>query len=261
MNGRAKAGLVGVARVLSKLGMCSRTQAQALVRSGAVQVNGRTCRDPGQRIDPARADLKVHGKPARRQQRVYIALNKPRGLVTTRQDEKGRTTVYECLSGADLPYLSPVGRLDQASEGLLLFSNDSAWNAAITDPATHVDKVYHVQIGLLPDTGFLARLKQGMVVDGERLQVKAVRELRRGRRNAWLEVALDEGKNRHLRRLLKAAGAEVLRLVRIAIGPVQLGDLAKGQWRPLTQREIQRFRPGPPATRRSPAAAFPGRGR
>lgn len=241
MSGRKHATGSGLARMLSKLGICSRTQAQALIRHGAVQVNGRTSNDPEQRIDPTRAQITIHGKPVREAPRVYLALNKPRGLVTTRQDDQGRATVYECFADAGLPYLSPVGRLDQASEGLLLFSNDSAWNAAITDPATHADKIYHVQIGLLPDAGFLARLHQGIVVDGELLQVKAARELRRGGRNAWLEIVLDEGRNRHLRRLLKAAGAEVLRLIRLAIGPLELGDLAKGGWRHLTEGELRQI--------------------
>jgi len=191
------------------------------------------------RVDPARAEITINDAPARAPARVYIALNKPRGLVTTRADEKGRATVYACLADADLPWVSPVGRLDQASEGLLLFSNDSAWNAAVTDPATHVNKIYHVQIGLLPTPEFLARLHQGAVVDGELLQVRAAHELRRGGRNAWLEITLDEGKNRHLRRLLKACGCEVLRLIRIGIGPLRLGDLPKGAWRHLAPEEVR----------------------
>ena len=261
MKGRAKTGLVGLARALSKLGICSRTQAWALIDAGAVEVNGHICRDPDYPIHPESAEIKIQSKPVGAQQRVYLALNKPRGLVTTRQDEKGRATVYDCFDATDLPYVSPVGRLDQASEGLLLFSNDSKWSAGITDPATQLDKIYHLQIGLLPDIAFLARLRQGIVVEGELLRVKSTHELRRGGRNAWLEVTLDEGKNRHLRRLLKAAGAEVLRLIRIAIGPVKLGDLAKGQWRHLMPDEVQLLRRDPPARRRSPAATYPGRER
>lgn len=239
MNGRKHSTLNGLARALSKLGICSRTQAQALIHAGAVQVNGRTVHDPELRIDSARAQITINGEPALAPARVYIALNKPRGLVTTRADEKGRATVYECLASTGLPYLVPVGRLDQASEGLLLLSNDSAWNSVITNPATHVDKLYHVQIGRLPDADFLARLHQGVRVDGELLQVKAARELRRGGRNAWLEITLDEGKNRHLRRLLAACDCSVLRLIRIGIGPLRLGTLAKGAWRHLSAEEVR----------------------
>ncbi len=262
MAGRGAApGHTGVARALSKLGICSRTEAQALVRAGAVTVNGRPCKDPETRVDPARDRILVNGRPAGAQQRTYIVLNKPRGLVTTRADEKGRATVFACLADSGLRYLAPVGRLDQASEGLLLFSNDSAWSAAITDPSTHVDKTYHVQVDRLPDADLLARLEQGVAVDGERLAVKRVRELRRGGRNAWLEITLDEGRNRHLRRLLEACQCEVLRLVRVAIGPLVLGDLPRGAWRKLTVEEVRALSPGRRATRRSPAAASPGRGR
>ncbi len=239
MSGRKHTTLHGLARILSKLGICSRTQAEALIQAGAVQVNGRTINNPESRVDPARARIMINGKPLRAPKRVYIALNKPRGQVTTRADERRRATVYECLASAGLPYLSPVGRLDQASEGLLLFSNDSAWNAAVTDPATHLDKIYHVQIGLLPTAEFLGRLRQGIVVDGELLRVKAARELRRGGRNAWLEITLDEGRNRHLRRLLAACDCEVLRLIRVGIGPLQLGALPKGAWRPLSPDEVR----------------------
>lgn len=254
-------GRTGVARALSKLGLCSRTQAQALVRAGAVSINGNPCHDPETRIDPARDRIEIHGAPAGSRERIYIALNKPRGLVTTRADEKGRATVFKCLEDSALPYLAPVGRLDQASEGLLLFSNDSVWNAAITDPDAHVDRIYHVQIARLPEPQLLAQLEQGVHVDGERLGVKAVRQLRRGERNAWLEITLDEGKNRHLRRMLEACHCEVLRLVRIAIGPLALGDLPRGAWRALTAAEVRALSPGRRATRRSPAAASPGPGR
>ena len=266
MSGHKHRTLHGLARTLSKLGICSRSQAETLIQAGAVQVDGHTISDPEARIDPARAQITINGQPARTPARVYIALNKPRGLVTTRADERGRATVYTCFADSGLPYLSPVGRLDQASEGLLLFSNDSEWNAAVIDPATHVDKIYHVQIGLLPTAEFLARLCQGIVTDGELLQVKAARELRRGGRNAWLEITLDEGRNRHLRRMLKAAGADVLRLIRIGIGPLRLGTLAKGAWRNLSTDEVRQFNlvraaPGRKATPQSPAAASPGRGR
>lgn len=240
MAGRgAGPGHTGIARALSKLGVCSRTQAQALVRDGAVSLNGKPCRDPETRVDPARDRIEVRGTAVGAGTRVYIALNKPRGLVTTRADEKGRATVFQCLDGSGLPYLAPVGRLDQSSEGLLLFSNDSAWNAAITDPDTHVDKIYHVQIDRLPDAGLLTRLRDGVESRGERLAVKSVRELRRGDRNAWLEITLDEGRNRHLRRMLEACGCEVLHLVRIGIGTLRLGDLGKGAWRHLTAAEVQ----------------------
>jgi 23S rRNA pseudouridine2605 synthase len=165
-------------------------------------------------------------------------LNKPRGLVTTTKDEQGRDTVYSCFVGAGLPWLAPVGRLDKASEGLLLFSNDPVWAARMTGSTTGPDKTYHVQIDRLPNASLLAGLERGAVVDGERLTVKSVRCLRIGGKNAWLEIVLDEGHNRHIRRLLATLDVSVLRLVRVAVGRLSLGKLTKAQWRMLTDQEI-----------------------
>ena len=227
----------GVARVLSKRGVCSRSQAAAWVRDGRVAVNGRIVRDPEHPVRPDDAVL-VDGERTAAAERVCIALNKPRGLVTTARDERGRATVYDCLRDADLPWLGPVGRLDQASEGLLLLSNDPGWAAAITDPERGPDKTYHVQVDGVPDDDALARLQAGRDVDGERLAAKSATRLRSGGRTAWLEIVLEEGRNRQIRRLLAAEGWTVRRLVRVAIGPVRLGDLAKGAWRRLDDAEI-----------------------
>ena len=228
----------GLARVLSKFGVCSRTQAQAMIRAGRVRVDGRVVLDPEAPTDAQRAGITVDGAAVGTAERVYVMLNKPRGFVTTANDERGRDTVYTLLQGADLPWLAPVGRLDKASEGLLLFTNDSAWAARMTDPESHRDKTYHVQIDALPDAGLMQRLRIGIHDGGEYLSAKSVRELRRGGKNAWLEIVLDEGRNRQIRRLLAACDIAVLRLVRIAIGPLTLGDLAKGQWRSLSAQEI-----------------------
>jgi 23S rRNA pseudouridine2605 synthase len=130
-----------------------------------------------------------------------------------------------------------VGRLDRASEGLLLLTNDTRWAQRLLDPASHVDKVYHVQVDRVPDDGLAAAMRAGVEAEGERLAAKDARVLRAGTRHGWLEVVLDEGRNRHIRRLLSALDVEVLRLVRVAVGPLRLGDLAKGAWRELTERE------------------------
>ena len=227
----------GVARVLSKRGVCSRSEAAERVRAGRVAVNGVVVRDPEHPVgDADRVDL--DGRPLAAVQRLCIALNKPRGLVTTARDERGRGTVYDCLREAGLPWLGPVGRLDQASEGLLLMSNDPAWAAAITDPLRGPDKTYHVQVDGVPDDALLARFEAGVESGGEHLAAKSVRRLRSGGRTAWLEIVLDEGRNRQIRRLLAAEGVTVRRLIRVAIGPVVLGDLAKGAWRRLDDHEI-----------------------
>ena len=230
----------GIARVLSKRGVCSRTQAQALVREGRVSVNGRTVRDPEFPVD-ADATITLDGKPVVAPEKVYIALNKPRGVVTTASDERDRATVYDVLRDAGFAldaWIAPVGRLDKASEGLMLLTNDSAWAAALTDPASHLDKTYHVQIDALPDAPLLKKLRGGATVDGARLSAKSIEVLRSGAKNAWLEIVLDEGRNRHIRKLLAAHDIGVLRLIRVAIGALPLGDLAKGRWRALTAAEV-----------------------
>jgi len=232
----------GLARVLSKLGVASRTQAAAWIAQGRVAINGRIVREAESPTDISRDRIALDGVEVAARERVYIMLNKPRGIVTTASDERGRDTVYALLEGAGLPWLAPVGRLDKASEGLLLFTNDTQWAAAITAPQTHLDKTYHVQVDRLPDEALLAAMITGVDECGERLALKSVRELRRGEKNAWLEIVLDEGRNRQIRRVLAAFDIGVLRLVRVAIGPLALGDLAKGAWRTLDEAEVAGLR-------------------
>lgn len=230
----------GLARVISKRGLCSRSMAETLVREGKVRVAGRIVRDPCART-AADAQIRIDGLPAPDASPRYLMLNKPRGLVTTARDEHGRDTVYRCFDGHDLGWIAPVGRLDKASEGLLLFSNDPAWAAHVTDPATGPAKTYHVQVDTVPDETLLARIAQGTQVEGERLAARQVALLRHGEKSAWLQIVLEEGRNRHIRRLLQAFGIGVRRLVRVAIGELVLGDLAKGQWRALAPEEVARL--------------------
>jgi 23S rRNA pseudouridine2605 synthase len=237
-SGERIAAGVSLNRALSKLGYCSRTQAVALIAEGRVAVGGRVIRDVEQRVDPDRDHIAVDGKRVVGERKVYLMLNKPRGLVTTRDDPEGRGTVYECLEGMDLPFVAPVGRLDKASEGLLLMTNDTLWATRLLDPVFGVDKLYHVQIGAVPDAAMLAKLRAGAEVGGELLKAQSIEILRTGERNSWLAVVLDEGRNRHIRRLLDAHGVEVLRLMRVAIGRLPLGDLAKGKARHLTVEEL-----------------------
>jgi 23S rRNA pseudouridine2605 synthase len=211
-------------------------------------------RDPERRVEPGRDRIEVDGAAVRAGKKVYLMLNKPRGLVTTTDDEHGRATVYECLKnivevGADGagasstnnsgPRVFAVGRLDKASEGLLLFTNDSEWADRITSPTSRIAKVYHVQVECVADDRLFARMHAGVTVDGDFLTVKRATLLRQGEKNSWLEVILEEGKNRHIRRLLSALGVNVLRLMRVAVGSLKLGSLAKGQTRTLTADEIQ----------------------
>ena len=235
----------GLARVLSKLGVCSRSQAEQAIRAGRVEVDGRRVLDPERPTDAAREQIQLDGVRVGATERVYIALNKPRGVVVSAADERGRDTVYGLLEGAGLPWLGPVGRLDRASEGLLLLSNDTLWAAGLTEPKHHVDKTYHVQIDRRPDAALLARLGDGVEEGGERLAARSVGLLRQGEKNAWLEIVLDEGRNRHIRRLLAAHEIGVLRLIRVAIGTLPLGELPKGQWRHLAANEVAALRSSP----------------
>lgn len=226
----------GLARALSKLGYCSRAVARGLIAEGRVRLNGRICRDPEKPVVLEKDQIEVDGKQIGEAKKTYLMMNKPRGLVTTASDEKGRETVYSLL-GERGAWVAPVGRLDKASEGLLLFTNDSAWAAGITEPESHIVKTYHVQIRGASDEALLGQLRSGVRDAGEWLRVKEARLLRQAAKNCWVEIVLDEGKNRHIRRMLAASGLEVLRLVRVAIGSLKLGDLPKGSVRELTVAE------------------------
>jgi 23S rRNA pseudouridine2605 synthase len=191
--------------------------------------------------------ITVDGKPVAAQTKIYLMMNKPHNVITTAADEKGRETIYTVLNKlpqnygfdmSDAPWLAPVGRLDKASEGLLLLTNDSEWAARVAAPETQLDKTYHVQIATLADEQFLQALCRGIKAkDGETLRAKQVRVLRSGQKNCWLEIILDGGKNRQIRRMIEGMGSEVLRLVRTAIGPLELGGLKKGDARPLTRED------------------------
>jgi 23S rRNA pseudouridine2605 synthase len=201
-------------------------------------VDGSIVTDPEARTSPDAA-IVIDAMSAAPVLRRYLVLNKPRGVVTTASDEGGRATVYQAFEDAGFGWIAPVGRLDKASEGLLLFSNDSEWAARVTAPESRLEKTYHVQVDCLPDAGLLARIQAGTEDSGERLAAVAVRELRRGEKNAWLEIVLDEGRNRQIRRLLAAFDISVLRLIRVAMGSLQLGELGKGQWRELSVDEVR----------------------
>jgi 23S rRNA pseudouridine2605 synthase len=229
----------GLARTLSKLGICSRTQAAELITAGRVAVNGKIERNSERRTDPRSDEIAIDGACIVAPEHVYLALNKPRGLIVSTADEKGRDTIYSLLHEAPAAWLAPVGRLDKASEGLLLLTNDPEWAARITEAQSAVEKTYHVQIGGVPDQKMLDQIKLGIFDEGEHLRAIDVRRVREGGKNSWLEITLNEGRNRHIRRLLSAFGYDVLRLVRVSIGSIRLGDLPKGKWRRLTDEEIR----------------------
>ncbi|MCX8056893.1 MAG: rRNA pseudouridine synthase [Ignavibacteria bacterium] len=232
--------IVSLPRALSKLGICSRSQAEKLIFEGRVKVNSKICRNHKLRVNLYKDKIEVDGKLVEPKQFIYIALNKPRGLVTTTKDEKNRETVYKCFEGFDLPYIFPVGRLDKASEGLLLFTNDTEWANQILNPQAHIEKTYHVKINRKIEHDLIEKILSGIETkEGEILKVKSIKILREGTKTCWLEIVLDEGKNRQIRRIFETLEIEVLRLVRVAVGNLKLGNLKKGEFKILSEQEIE----------------------
>jgi 23S rRNA pseudouridine2605 synthase len=232
-----------LARAISKMGYCSRSRATELIHAGEVRINGVVRRDAETSVHLGRDRLDVAGHPIGHAEKIYLMLNKPRGVVTTASDERGRDTVYKYLgdySEEGQTWLAPVGRLDKASEGLLLITNDSEWGAKIAAPDRHVSKTYHVQVAAMVgrDSKLLEKLIRGFVVaDGECLRATSARLLRRGQRNCWIEMVLEEGRNRQIRRMFEVLDIEVLRLIRVRIGALQLGNLPKGAVRILAPED------------------------
>jgi 23S rRNA pseudouridine2605 synthase len=244
-------GFVSLPRALSKAGAATRSEALRLIAEGRVRVDGRVARDPALRVDPARERIEVDGRPLGSPPSpagaVVVALNKPRGVLVTREEEAGRPTVYGLLPG-DLGLLRCVGRLDGTSAGLLLATTDTSLAAALEDPARGVPRVYRVKIRPRLDDPARARLLAGVVVDGRRARPERVVVESHGPRSTWAVFTLREGRNREIRRLCAAAGLEVEHLVRVAYGPVALGSLAPGAWRVLDAAEVRALRTaaGPP---------------
>ena len=229
----------GIARVLNKRGYCSRSQAEALVRNGRVSLNGKIVRNP-ETPTAKNAKIAVDGKLVLETAFVYFAMNKPRGIVTTASDEKGRKPVMDLLEGKMQQHVFPIGRLDKASEGLLLFTNDTAFADKILAPETQFEKVYHVCISREPTEEELTQMQKGVLVpprifgnSPEKMRMEKVRILRRGEKNCWIAVILHEGKNREIRRILQTFEIEVLRLIRVRIGNWTLGDLRPGEIRKM----------------------------
>lgn len=240
-----KPGRVPLERALSKLGLASRTEARELVRAGRVAVDGRIVADPLLDVVPERIRIEIDGHPARRAEPLTVLLHKPRGVVTTRSDPEGRPTVYGCLEGLET-HVVPVGRLDAATTGLLLLTNDTRFADWVTDPGNEVPRVYLVTVRGELEDATARRLEAGIEDSGERLAARAVTVRKRSRRETHLVVELAEGKNREIRRMLAAAGHEVTRLKRVSFGGLELGDLPPGEWRRVEEVELREAFPGVP---------------
>jgi len=254
-------GHVALVRALSKLGLASRREAIALVLAGRVRVNGRIQRDPGRPVVPERIAVTIDEVAAAPPPSQTIAFHKPRGVITTRRDPEGRPTVQALIAGAG-DGLAPVGRLDQASSGLLLCTTDTQLAAWLTAPASAVEREYAVTVRGRVEAADADRLVAGIVVDGERCQAAAVRVRKASARESHLMVVLTEGKNREIRRLCAAIGHEVTRLHRVRIGGVRLDALAPGTWRLISEEMIAAAFPGYSGQRsrppdRTPAARRP----
>jgi 23S rRNA pseudouridine2605 synthase len=232
-------------KILSAAGVASRRAAEGFVLAGRVSVNGAVVTVLGTRADPATDDIRVDGRRLASPARRHLLLNKPPGYVTTRSDPEGRPTVLDLLP-RDAGYLYPVGRLDYASGGLLLLTNDGELAARLTHPRHEVEKAYHAVVAGEPDASALARLREGVPLDGRRTAPAEVRVLRtwgdRARTLSQLELVLHEGRNRQVRRMCEAVGHPVRALERVRLGPVADARLAPGTWRDLTARELSALR-------------------
>jgi 23S rRNA pseudouridine2605 synthase len=224
-------------KILSRTGVASRRAAERLMLDGRVTLNGHPVRELGTKADASRDDIRVDGVRLRLpSSSVYLVLNKPKGVVATRHDPAGRTTVMDLVPR--LPGLFPVGRLDVTTEGLILLTNDGTFAQRVAHPRYEVARVYQAKVRGVPTARTLARLQSGVRVEGERLQADRVRLIETGG-NAWLEMALHEGKHHEVKRLLDAVGHPVSKLKRVAVGPVTLRGLHPGQFRHLAPGEVR----------------------
>jgi 23S rRNA pseudouridine2605 synthase len=228
-------------KILAAAGVASRRKAEALISAGHVSVNGKVITELGTKADPAQDTICVDGSPIRAgTPLVYLLLHKPKGYVTTTSDPEGRPTVMELL-GNRRERLYPVGRLDYASEGLLLLTNDGALAQQLTKAASHVPKTYHVKVSGCPSEQSLQRLRDGVTIaldDGRRVKTAPAKiRLLEDAPNPWFEVILSEGRNRQIRRMFHHVGHHVEKIKRVALGPLAL-DLPPGKFRPLTETEV-----------------------
>lgn len=232
-------------KILAAAGIASRRKAEEIIAAGRVTVNGQVVTEQGTKADPQSDVICVDGKPLQRAERsVYFLLNKPKGYVTTVSDPEGRPTVMQLL-GDLLERVYPVGRLDYASEGLLLLTNDGALAQKLTKAGSHIPKTYLVKISGKPGEKSLQRLRDGLTIpldDGRRVKTSPAKiRLVEDAPNPWYEVVLIEGRNRQIRRMFQQIGFLVEKIKRTQLGPLTL-DVPPGKFRPLTEREVHRLK-------------------
>jgi len=230
--------VVRLQKFLAEAGLASRRASEEIILAGRVAVNGEPVRQLGVKIDPLHAHVTVDGKPLRAKRKLYIALNKPRGLVCSRKDERQRATIYDLLP-KEWGHLHSVGRLDYASEGLIFLTNDGEFSMRLTHPRYGVKKKYVATVEGQVSREALGQLTRGLWHDGEKLKAEKARLVASGRAQSVVELELAEGKNREVRRLFEGQGLAVKRLQRVQIGKIKLGELPAGKWRTLTEPEIK----------------------
>lgn len=227
-------------RVLSKAGVGSRVEARRWIHAGRVTVNGAVTQNPDQWVDMERDRVRVDRQPLKARERVYVLLYKPTGYVTTYKDPEGRPTVYDLIADVGT-FISPVGRLDLDTSGLLLMTNDTQFAERVTNPNSHVPKTYLVKASLRLDDGQLQALRCGIELSDGPTRPAVVTRIRDSAKYTHFEITLTEGRNRQVRRMVEALGAKVLKLVRVKIGSIPIGALPVGKWRSLTPAEIAAF--------------------
>ena len=230
--------MVRLQKYLADAGVASRRAAEVLITTGRVEVNGKIVAQLGAKVDPATARVRFDGDPVRPKRHLYLVMNKPPGLVCTRHDPEERHTVFDLLP-KEWGHLHTIGRLDRASEGMLLLTNDGQFSLQVAHPRYGVRKVYWVLVTGFVDKAVAGKLTVGVRDKGDLLKAERVRIQEANNSHSTLELELAEGKNREVRRLLAVCGFEVERLVRVSIGRIKLGDLPVGKWRTLTETEIK----------------------
>ena len=234
--------MLRVQKFLADSGIASRRASEQIILAGRVRVNGQVVQELGTKIDPAKDRVTVDGRPAQPRRRLYIALHKPPGYLCTRGDPLRRRSIGDLLP-AEWQHLHSVGRLDNASEGLIFLTNDGQFSLRLTHPRYGARKTYRVTVEGRVEKPMLGRLVRGVVELGERLKAEKARLLSANNTRSLIELEMAEGKNREIRRLLEALGLSVTRLQRIQIGRIKLGELPPGKWRTLTQPEIKSLLP------------------
>ena len=228
-------------RVLSKAGLGSRTQARRWIHARRVTVNGVVTENPDQWVDLQLDHVRFDDEPLEVRERMYVLLYKPKGYLTTYKDPEGRPTVYDLVTDIDT-FLSPVGRLDFDTSGLLLMTNDNQITERVTNPVSHVPKTYLVKASTVLSDTQLQRLRDGIELDDGPTRPAVVTRLRDSAKYTHVEITLTEGRNRQVRRMVEALESHVLKLVRVKIGDISIGTLQIGKWRPLTEAEVASLR-------------------